>query len=162
MNTQAVNFDTWSQNTCFLSLVAAGSQRRTEDGRVVVGRRKSGELHSKKRSNMMTNSFYLWWFFLMSKYKNGGDGWENKFIRGSGRSLKLCWKPEISVRVGGGDAERETGSVKLPSRDVYQGFLAHEAEGLREKRRKERRKRKKTTKKDIWHFWLFLNKHPRV
>lgn len=36
MNTQAVNFETWSQNTCFLSLVAAGSQRRTEDGRVVV------------------------------------------------------------------------------------------------------------------------------
>lgn len=59
MNTQAVNFETWSQNTCFFSLVAAGSQRRTEDGRVVVGRRKSGELHSKKRSNMMTNSFYL-------------------------------------------------------------------------------------------------------
>lgn len=52
----------------------------------------------------------------------------------------------------GGDAERETVSVKLPSRDVYQGFLAHEAEGLREKRRKERRKRKKTEKKDIWHF----------
>lgn len=34
MNTQAVNFETWSQNTCFFCcffpLVAAGSQRRTE------------------------------------------------------------------------------------------------------------------------------------
>lgn len=55
----------------------------------------------------------------------------------SGRSLKLCWEPEISVQMGGGggggwggDAVRETGSVKLPSRDVYQGFLDHEAEGL--------------------------------
>lgn len=33
-------------------------------------------------------------------------------------------------REGGGDAAREIGSVKLPSRDVYQGFLDHEAEGL--------------------------------
>lgn len=40
----------------------------------------------------------------------------------------------------GGDAARESGSVKLPSRDVYQGFLDHEAEGLWEKRRKEKAK----------------------
>lgn len=44
------------------------------------------------------------------------------------------------------------GSVKLPSRDVYQGFLDHEAEGLGERRKKAKRKRKKTQKKDIWHF----------
>lgn len=41
------------------------------------------------------------------------------------------------------------GSVKLPSRDVYQGFLDHEAEGLGEKRKKPewKRKIKKKTKK---------------
>lgn len=32
------------------------------------------------------------------------------------------------------------GSVKLPSRDVYQGFLDHEAEGLGEKRKKSQNK----------------------
>lgn len=43
------------------------------------------------------------------------------------------------------------GSVKLPSRDVYQGFLDHEAEGLGEKRKKPRRKWKiKKRKKTIF------------
>lgn len=36
----------------------------------------------------------------------------------------------LSVKGGWGDSVRETSSVKLPSRDVYQGFLDHEAEGL--------------------------------
>ena len=48
----------------------------------------------------------------MSKYKNWGDGWENKFIRGSGRSLKLCWKPEISAGGGGGGGGRGGGGAE--------------------------------------------------
>lgn len=62
---------------------------------------------------------------------------------------------ELGAKLGGG----LRGSVKLPSWDVYQGFLDHEAEGLGKKRKKAKRKRKKDPppqkrreKKKIWHF----------
>lgn len=50
---------------------------------------------------------------------------------------------ELSAK-GGGTLQ---GSVKLPSRDVYQGFLDHEAEGLGEKRKKARTKAEDKKKK---------------
>lgn len=58
---------------------------------------------------------------------------------------------------GGGGTLR--GSVKLPSRDVYQGFLDHEAEGLGEGRKKAKRKRK-TPKKRYLAFLTFPQQTP--
>lgn len=69
--------------------------------------------------------------------------------------------PSTRGGVGGAEGDQLT-ATKLPSRDVYQGFLAHEAEGLREKKKKGKTKEEEEEKKDIWHFRLFLNKHPRV
>lgn len=52
-------------------------------------------------------------------------------------SKKLCVAETV---LGTGELSAKWGtlqvSVKLPSRDVYQGFLDHEAEGLGEKRKK--------------------------
>lgn len=52
-------------------------------------------------------------------------------------SKKLCVTETVlgtrELSAKGGTLQ---GSVKLPSRDVYQGFLDHEAEGLGEKRKK--------------------------
>lgn len=68
--------------------------------------------------------------------------WENNFIRKNKtkQNKKAKWQVtetalgtrDLSAKMGRreGDAARESGSVKLPSRDVYQGFLDHEAEGL--------------------------------
>lgn len=53
------------------------------------------------------------------------------------------------------------GSVKLPSRDVYQGFLDHEAEGLGEERKKGKTKAEEDPKKRYLAFLTFSQQTPR-
>lgn len=77
-----------------------------------------------------------------------GERWVSKKLHVTGTVLGTG---ELSAMGGWGTLQ---GSVKLPSRDVYQGFLDHEAEGLGEKRKKPERKRKIKKKKNKTIFGI--------